>query len=135
MPATTAADLMTRPAVFVTPRDSLLVAAGLMAEHRLRHLPVMRAGGVIGMISDRDLRTTIGDPQRLIAAPEAVRAFTVEDAMTGPAVTIEQNASIAEIAAILTDDRIGALPVVARDGTLLGVVSYVDLLRAIAEAA
>ncbi len=124
---------MSEPAVFVTREDSLLVAAALMAEHRLRHLPVVRAGQVIGMLSDRDVRTAIGDPVRCIATPEIYRAITVGDAMTGPAVTVAATTPLPELASRFTDDRIGALPVVDRDGKLLGVVSYVDVVRALVE--
>ena len=129
----TAADLMSEPAVTVTPDDSLLVAAGIMAEHQLRHLPVIGAGLVVGILSDRDVRTAVGDPVRFITGPETARLITVRDAMTGPAVTVAAHTPLAELAAEFADDKIGALPVVDRERKLLGVVSYVDVLRALAE--
>ncbi|HTR52741.1 MAG TPA: CBS domain-containing protein, partial [Kofleriaceae bacterium] len=129
----TAADVMSEPAVTITRDDPLLVAVGLMAEHQLRHLPVIEAGLVIGMLSDRDVRTAVGDPVRFITGPEAMRLITVRDAMTGPAITVAAQAPLTELATEFADDKLGALPVVDRERKLLGVVSYVDVLRALAE--
>lgn len=129
----TAGDVMTEPAVAITPEDSLLVAAGLMAEHQLRHLPVTEAGAVIGMLSDRDVRTAVGDPIRFTTGPETARLITVRDAMTGPAITVGAHTPLAELAAKFADEKIGAVPVIDRERKLLGVVSYVDVLRALAE--
>ena len=126
----TAADVMTGPAVFVTPADSLLAAAGLMAVHHLRHLPVIEGGIVVGVLSDRDVRTTIGDPTRFVAAPEHIRAIAVREAMSGPAITVPATIPLPELAKTFAELKIGALPVVGPDRELVGVVSYVDVLRA-----
>ncbi len=128
----TAADVMADPAVMITPSDSLLVAAGLMAEHQLRHLPVIEGGVVVGMLSDRDIRTVIGDPLRFVATPERLSRVNVRDAMTGPAITVAPSTPLTELAAKFADQKIGALPVIDRERTLLGIVSYVDVLRALA---
>ncbi|HEX7837841.1 MAG TPA: CBS domain-containing protein, partial [Kofleriaceae bacterium] len=56
----TAGDAMTEPAVSVRPTDSLLDAAKLMVDHQVRHLPVVDDGAVVGMVSDRDIRTVAG---------------------------------------------------------------------------
>jgi acetoin utilization protein AcuB len=124
----TAADLMTEVAVTVTPNDSLLLAASLMADHGISRLPVLEAGRVVGIVSDRDVRTMVGDP-RYITAPGHVRGLHMRDAMMSDATTIVPECPLKEVATQFADDRSGALPVVDGAGKLVGIVSYVDVLH------
>lgn len=130
----TAADAMTEPAVSVGPTDSLLEAARLMVDHQVRHLPVVEQGAVVGMLSDRDIRTIAGDPVRYVESPggEGARMLNVRDAMAPTPLTIRADRPLTEVANRLADERVGALPVVDTGGRLIGIVSYVDALRALA---
>jgi len=130
----TAADAMTTPAVSVYPTDSLLDAAKLMVDHQVRHLPVVENGEVIGMLSDRDIRTVAGDPVRYIEAREGdgAQMLNVRDAMAPVVLTIRENRPLRDVANELVDESVGALPVIDADGKLVGIVSYVDALRALA---
>jgi acetoin utilization protein AcuB len=129
----TAADAMTAPAVSVRPTDSLFEAARLMVDHQVRHLPVVEDGAVVGMLSDRDIRTVAGDPVRFVEAREGEGAqmLNVRDAMAPTALTIHANRLLRDVANELVDENVGALPVVDADGKLIGIVSYVDALRAL----
>jgi len=130
----TAGDAMTEPAVSVGPTDSLLDAARLMVDHQVRHLPVVDDGAVVGMVSDRDIRTVAGDPVRYLESRphDGARMLSVRDAMSPTAITVRADRPLREVANELADERIGALPIVDADGKLLGIVSYVDALRALA---
>jgi CBS domain-containing protein len=130
----TATDAMTEPAVSVGPTDSLLDAAKLMVDHQVRHLPVVENGVVVGMLSDRDIRTVVGDPVRYVESREGDGAheLNVREAMAPTAVTVRANRPLRELANELADEKIGALPIVDADGKLIGIVSYVDALRALA---
>lgn len=129
----TVGDAMTEAVATVAPSDTLLAAATLMVDHQLRHLPVIQDGAVAGMISDRDIRNVAGDPAGFVALHEAGSAdvMNVRDAMTPAATTIRGDRPLRDAARILADGHIGALPVVDREGKLIGVVSYVDVLRAL----
>lgn len=132
-PPLTVADAMTEPAVSVSPTDSLLDAAKLMVDHQIRHLPVVEDNAVVGMLSDRDIRTAAGDPVRYVETRERDGApLSVRDAMARTALTIHANRPLHDVANELADEKIGALPVVDAEGKLLGIVSYVDALRALA---
>jgi CBS domain-containing protein len=132
-PPLTVADAMTEPAVSVSPTDSLLDAAKLMVDHQIRHLPVVEDNAVVGMLSDRDIRTVAGDPVRYVETRERAGApLSVRDAMARTALTIHAKRPLRDLANELADEKIGALPVVDTDGKLLGIVSYVDALRALA---
>lgn len=131
LPDVTARDLMTPDPAVTSPGNTLMDAVAVMAEIGVRHLPVTDARGrLVGMLSDRDVRTAIGDPlaalhERLLEESEDL---TVDLVMTDRPVRIGLNATLSEIADVFADERVGALPVVDEGNRPVGIVSYVDVL-------
>lgn len=126
-------NLMHADPVAATADDHLLDALSRMAERNVRHLPVLDGDGkVVGILSDRDIRTAIGDPARALDAAETrvrLQSLRVAHVMSQPAVTVQDTAPFTEAVARFVDHQIGALPVVNEAEHLVGIVSYVDLLR------
>jgi CBS domain-containing protein len=119
----------------VTPLSPLLEAVGIMVDRGVRHIPVLDdERRVIGIISDRDVRTAIGDPLEALRGdlPE-LEELRVSGVMTTHVTTVSESASLAEVAHHFIDERIGALPVVDGQQHLVGIVSYVDVIRALQE--
>jgi CBS-domain-containing membrane protein len=113
--------------------DDLLEAAARMRRTGARHLPVIDGERrVVAMLSDQDLRAATGAASTRDDAAEPIRvqAVKVVHAMSTPAVTVPDTASLALVARYFMDHRVGALPVVDTDDRLVGLVSYVDLLSA-----
>lgn len=132
----TAANAMTVVPVTVTADAPLLEAIGLMADYGVRHVPVVEQGRVVGILSDRDVRTAVGDPgQALREGREGIEALKVGSVMTEDVVVVAEDANLAELAQKFIDSRVGAIPVVDREGSLRGIVSYLDLIRAFAPLA
>ena len=130
--ASTAADAMTAGPFTTTPHEILLDATKRMSTHGIRHLPVVdESDHVVGMLSERDVRTAVGDPERFLLAGARV-ALRVRDAMSSSPVTVSEDRPIADLARIFQDVHMGALPVIDRAEHLVGVVSYVDVLRVLA---
>lgn len=106
-------------------RDATLAQAReRMKTFRIRHLPVLDEGDLVGMVSERDLALAerFGDPKRM----------KVEDAMTvDPFVTVP-SATLAEVADAMAQRKLGAAVIIDR-GNVVGVFTAVDALRAIAE--
>jgi acetoin utilization protein AcuB len=128
-----AADAMTPYPVTVHPETQLRDAVRLMIDHHVRHLPVVDwSSAIVGMLSERDVRSAIGDPVEYAAAGDSTVELRIRDVMTKPVVSIPFDMTIGDIAAKLADDRVGALPVVDRFGALIGIVSYVDVCRVLA---
>jgi CBS domain-containing protein len=132
-------DVMSRDVEVAHPDDHLLDAAGRMQNRTIRHLPVINGEGtVVGLLSDRDVRTAIGDPMRAFddakgaAGSTRLDALRVEDAMSRPPVTTTPDRLCSEVARDFVGMRASAVPVVDDSGTLVGMLSYIDLLRGLA---
>jgi CBS domain-containing protein len=122
------------PAV-VTAEDEILDAAALMASRRIRHLPVVGSDRrLVGMLSDRDVRTALGDPRRFLSdddARDSVRGVLVRQVMHQDAVTVRANAAITTAIDRLTEAHVGAVAVVSDEGHLVGMLSYLDIIQAL----
>jgi len=124
---------MTREPVTVASDDTLLDAAARMADRNVRHLPVVDGERhVVGILSDRDVRTVVGDWLRPFRPSDAVvraRTYRVGDAMTREVFVVNQDAPFDEVVRVFTDQRVGAVPVVDDTERLVGIISYVDVFR------
>ena len=119
----------------VSPTTDLIDAYERMRQHRIRHLPVVSDGLLVGIISDRDLRHALPVPSRKgEAIPYGKNLFDtpVERLMTATPLTTDPDATIAEAAQILCRNKVSALPVVEH-GKLVGIVTSEDLLWAFTE--
>jgi CBS domain-containing protein len=132
----TAEEIMTkRPVTVVDESATLDQALRLMSEHEIRHLPVLRGEEVVGMLSDRDLRSLglsmAEDPASLERLAARLR-MRVQDLMTGDVISVGPATDVAEIIDLMLEEKVSALPVIdADESELLGIVSYVDVLRAV----
>jgi acetoin utilization protein AcuB len=99
----------------------------LMQTHDVRHLPVMRDGAVVGVISDRDLRLASGlSEQHKIQ----IRAG---DLMTTDPITVSADTLLDEVAIKMADLKIGSVIVNDENGDLLGIFTVSDALEALIE--
>jgi CBS domain-containing protein len=99
----------------------------------VRHLPVLEDGRVVGIVSQRDLLAASLSKALDFEARDRrtfLRSVDVGEVMSREVVTIAPEASLADAAALMLGRRIGCLPVVKPDGTLVGLVTETDLLRA-----
>ncbi len=131
----TAEEVMTKDAVSVDETATLGEALETLSELQVRHLPVVRDGEVVGMISDRDLRDVDLKTVQDFAGLESALARLgrpVSSLMTGSVLSVGPEAEIGEVIDLMLEERVGAVPVVDDDsGDLVGIVSYVDVLRAL----
>jgi acetoin utilization protein AcuB len=137
---------MTKDIVTVEPHTTIDAAARLMAERRIRRLPVLATGNydapLVGIVSSTDV---------LHALPLSVNPFSpvspgkkaeiasgdggkllVHDVMTRTPVTIAADAPIEAAAALMRSRKIGALPVV-RGEQLIGLITESDVFRAFSQ--
>lgn len=128
-------DVMSRDPLTASPDDPIRTVVDRMGRHGIRHLPVIDAERrVVGMLSDRDVRTAIGNPLRALDQRDAVvriESTRVQHAMSRATLTLPLGTRLSRAAALFADHKVGALPVIDDAGHLLGIVSYTDVLRAI----
>ena len=125
---------MTSSPTVVSPATSVALARELVVTQRIRHLPVCEGERLVGIVTDRDIRTALPSPSALISVWEArhtLDQLSVGDVMTRSVITITEYAPIAEAVRLMVAHRIGGLPV-TREERLVGILSETDLLGAFA---
>jgi CBS domain-containing protein len=126
-------DWMTASPLTVSPDTGVFDARRLMLERRIRHLPVTSDDGLIGILTDRDVRLTLPSPANTLSVWEVnylLARLTVAEVMTRAVITVGGDRDIAAAAHLMLEHKIGALPVV-EDGRLVGILTETDLLRAL----
>jgi CBS domain-containing membrane protein len=113
-------DLMTTAVITANASETIKEAHADMQVGVIRHLPVLDdRRRLVGLLSDRDVLRALG----------AKKSGRVADFMTREVVTIRPEAQAHEAASLMLDLKIGSLPVVDDEGTLVGVVTQTDFLE------
>ena len=132
--------MMQTPIITVTPEMSLAEVQRLMRDHNIRHIPVVSGTGyqrLVGMMTDRDIREAAPSPATTLTRGEIayqMNTTAVQTCMTTDVVCIGPEAEMVQATHLLMQRRIGCLPVVDH-GTLVGVVTEMDCLRAFLQTA
>lgn len=128
----TVADVMSRKIVTIFEKDALETAEYGMHRMRFRHLPVVDARGkLVGLLSHGDLlhaaSSTLSDKEaerNALILQQPVRRIMQREVLT-----IQPSDSLIEAGKLLWESKIGCLPVVDEDGTLLGIITKSDFIR------
>lgn len=116
---------MTREIIWIEPFDDLVLANGLMTGLQIRHLPVLEDGRLVGILSDRDVRTFCSVKDGFLVVPE----LSVRETMTKDLVTAAPDATISEVGSKMLRYKIDAIPIVSAEGSLVGLVTSSDLIQ------
>jgi CBS domain-containing protein len=123
----TVGDLMTRDVITLQETDGPMQGDDLIKRHHIRHLPVVRDGKLVGMVSDRDLIRAIS---RQAGAPKGQGTLqSIADIMTRGVETVTPDTPARDAIHKLLDRRFGSLPVVDRELRLVGIVTESDFMR------
>jgi CBS domain-containing protein len=128
-------DIMRRKVVSIGAEDTLRILHDIMQIGNVRHLPVVRAGALVGVVSQRDLfhaslSSLIGipsDEQNLF-----LEGVPISEVMSSPPVSVEPDTPLPEAARLMAERKIGCLPVV-EDQKVVGIVTETDMLRLCAD--
>jgi CBS domain-containing protein len=122
----TAKDIMEQFVLAATPRASLRDVASQLVTNEFSGMPVAADDGrVIGVITEADIVRALLEGKRL-------ENLTASDVMTGPPITVDQNASLGDVMKTLEDNRIVRVPV-TNDNVLIGIISRRDVIKAVLE--
>jgi len=126
---------MTTSPFTVTPENTLPEAVAVMETRKVRHLPVVSGGRVVGVLSHSDIAAAGPSRATLFSAGEAnylLAKLKVAKVMTRDPVTVAPGALLEEAAVLMRDHKIEMLPVV-EDGSLVGVITESAILDSFIE--
>ncbi|MEF3255445.1 MAG: CBS and ACT domain-containing protein [Deferribacterales bacterium] len=130
-------DWMTTEVITIEPTDTILDALHLMKENRIRRLPVVKDGKLVGIITEKDIKTFSPSKASTLDIYEMHNVLadtTVETVMSKKVISVSPDDPIEKAALILRDKRIGGLPVVDDKGKLLGLITAIDVFDLFVEA-
>jgi len=119
-------DIMRSPAVVISGDTLLQDAYRTMQERGIRHLPVLEAGKLVGVITDRDLRLATS----ALALSPFPPGSRVSEVMIREPLTADASDPVEDAARTMRERKIGCLPILD-DGRVIGIVTGLDLLDAL----
>jgi len=120
-----ARDVMTSEPAFCTPDTSLDQVAKLMVRYNCGEIPVIDpAERPIGVVTDRDIVC------RVVAEGKNPLAYPAETCMSSPVVTVDEDAPLERVVAVMEQHQIRRVPVVSADGRCVGIISQADVALA-----
>lgn len=122
-------DVMTTDPMSVTPSESVGQADELMNANRIRQLPVVEDGELVGIVTDRDIRSFLSGAFVEPEAREKALNTEVGAIMTTDPVTLAREDDLTEAVELLVEQKMGGIPVVDQAEGLVGIVTYIDVLR------
>lgn len=111
--------IMTRHPETIRPDETLAKAKEIMDVAGFRRLPVVSNGDVVGMLTERNLRSHAG----------YLESTRVNAAMSSPVISVGPNSTVQEAARLMLLHKVGGLPVID-NGKLVGIVTTIDMIRA-----
>ena len=123
---------MTRDVITITPRTSLAEAHRLMTQKRVRRLPVVDQGHLVGIVTLGDVRSAEPSAASTLSVWEMnnlLARLEIGEIMTRNPTTINQNATMSTVAEVMLEKKFSGLPVVDDDGRLVGIITESDIFR------
>ena len=128
-------EIMTKDLVTLNPTESLYKAEKLFNQHNIRHIPIVEDHRLVGVISRSDLlRISFSNLSEDEESVESLvyDSYTIPQVMTRVPVTVESDATVKEVAELLSMQSFHSIPVVEND-KLIGIVTTTDLINYLLE--
>ncbi len=120
---------MTPNPIVIDPQTSILDALHIMKEKKVRRLPVVAHGKLVGIVTEKDLRESPSLKATSLSIFELnylLAKTPVSEVMTKDPITVTPDTTIEDAAVIMRDNQISGLPVV-EDGKVVGIVTETDI--------
>ncbi|WP_422486924.1 CBS domain-containing protein [Gudongella sp. DL1XJH-153] len=140
-------DIMTKDVITVTLNDNVEKCASLLIKHNLSGLPVLdESGKLVGIVTEGDLirrasrikgpavlevlggMIYLDSPKKFMDELKSSMGQKAKDIMTKKVITIDPNQTIEEGATLLVEKNVKRLPVINKEGELVGIVSRRDIM-------
>jgi len=126
-------DWMSKDLVTIDEDTSIMKASKAMKQNNVQHLPVLRKGRLVGIVSDRDLKEATPSKATTLDIHEMYHLLDmvkVKTLMSKNLFTITPGETVEKAAAVMLKQHISALPVVDVKGALMGIITKGDIFRA-----
>ena len=122
---------MTRQVVTVTEQQTLHDAEAGMKQFHFRHLPVVEGDRLIGVVTQRDLLHVSSSwlSEKAEQRDEVIHKLPVGEIMRRELVTVTPDDPLLDAARLLWEAKVGCLPVIEDDGTLVGMLTESDFVK------
>ncbi len=125
-------DWMTRSVITVSPETTLPVAHKLMDEHKIRRLPIVEDGRLLGIITRGDVRGAEPSQATSLSIWELnylLSNLQIKEIMTKDPITVSSEATISEAAQLMLANKVSGLPVLDASGKVVGIITESDIFR------
>ncbi len=126
-------DWMSRDLITVDEDASIMKATKLMKQNGIRHLPVLKKGRLVGIVSDRELKEAAPSKATTLDIHEMYHLLDqvkVKSLMPKQLYTIHPEETVEKAAAVMLKRYISSLPVVDQHGALQGIITKGDVFKA-----
>lgn len=125
-------DCMVRNPITITLETPISQALEIVVKRKIRHLPVLRDGKVVGLVTERGLLEVSPSPATTLSVYElnyVLAKVTVKEALVKNPVSVSSDCPIEVAAHVMREKKIGSLLVID-DGKLVGIVTQTDMVEA-----
>lgn len=126
--------IMSTPAITITPTTGIQDALKHMHNAKIRRLPIRDSEGrLIGIVSERDLLYASASPANSLNVWEInflLAKLTVGEIMSKDVVAVRPDDSVEHAAELMLEHRVGGLPVINTDTTIIGIITESDIFKA-----
>jgi acetoin utilization protein AcuB len=122
---------MSRPPITIPPEMSIVDALALFKKEHIRRAPVIKGGKLVGIVSEKDLLNASPSAATTLSIWEMnylLSKLSVAELMTKDVITITEDTPIEEAARIMSDNKIGGLPVV-KGSRVVGIITETNLFK------
>lgn len=129
-------DRMTRNPISISPDDNVDAAQNLLKKHKIRRLPVIERGKLVGIVTDKDLMRVSPSAATTLSKYEVnalLAKISIREIMSDKVIAVNEHAPIEEAALLMSMNKIGGLPVTSDVGTVVGVITETDIFNALVE--
>ena len=129
---------MSKTVITIDTEDSIQDAMKLLKTHKIRMLPVIKKGKLVGVITDRDIKRASASDATTLSVHELnyiLSKIKVKDVVSNRLITVPYDYTIEETAEVLLNNKISGLPVVDHDGKIVGTITQSDIFREVISSA
>ena len=125
---------MSKQVITIDANDSMNNAIHLLKKHNIKMLPVMKQGKLVGIVTDRDLKSASASEATSLEIHELlylISKIKIKEIMTKNPITVPLDYTIEETAEILLKHKISGVPVIDHYGDIVGTITQNDIFRTI----